>query len=179
MGVIKLPTIDKYISHEDFVELVAKVLKEFTWLLDRNISNGNIRAKTIKAEKMDVDQLSAISANLGTILAGTITTNTTIDVGTDARIGNVLYLNETDGVSDKGIVFNTLAGSETAIDVQSGDLDIRAFGGNITLNAGGDVYANGGKVATQGISVIVTVMGADGVTPVNLTFTRGVLTSVS
>jgi hypothetical protein len=137
------------------------------------IETDKLAAGAVTADKMTVSELSAITANLGTITAGTISTDAEIDVGTNARIGNALFLNETDSLVDKGIKI----GSTVEIDVISSDLSIRALAGDIFLTATGDVYANGGKVATQGISVIVTVKGGDGA-DVDLTFTDGVLTDV-
>lgn len=53
-----------------------------------------IAAKAITADKLNVSSLSAISANLGTVSAGSITSNTTINVTTDLRVGNNIYINQ-------------------------------------------------------------------------------------
>ncbi|WP_127580185.1 hypothetical protein [Paenibacillus koleovorans] len=92
------------------------------------ITGNEIAAGAITADKIDVNQLSAIAADLGTIMAGTITTNATINVGTDARIGNVLYLNETDGTSQKGIVFSDALSDSVSLEALQGDLEIRVDG---------------------------------------------------
>lgn len=183
MPVPSFGGLPPYPEFKDVVDKVNRLVNELRNLL-LNLDTLNvveldaevIIANTITADKMNVTELSAITANLGTITAGSITTNAEINVGTDARIGNVLYLNETNSTASKGISFNTTAGSETGINVISGDMEIQSLGGNITLTAAGDVYANGGKVATQGISVSFDVMNGDGVTTRTLTFTNGVLT---
>lgn len=79
-------------SLEKLYDEVAKLQKTLRYLLDGQIDFENIRARSIKAEnievgsltaeeikagtitadKMDVEELSAISANLGTITAGEI-----------------------------------------------------------------------------------------------------------
>jgi hypothetical protein len=191
-------------TKDEIIDLMAKNYKELNWafggkidfkniqvdgIVAKNIQAGAIEteklaagsvvtdklaAGAVTADKMTVSELSAITANMGTITAGSITTDAEIDVGTNARIGNALFLNETDSVVDKGIKI----GSTVDIDVISSDLSIRALAGDIFLTATGDVYANGAKVATQGISVIVTLKGGDG-TNVDLTFTDGVLTDVT
>jgi hypothetical protein len=57
-----------------------------------SISSPKILAGAVTAEKMTVTTLSAITANLGTVNAGSLTADTTINVGTDVTIGGNLYL---------------------------------------------------------------------------------------
>lgn len=111
------------------VELNAEVI------IANTITADKIAANTITADKMNVTELSAIVANLGTITAGTITTNASINVGTDARVGNILYLNETDQTGQKGIIFTNGVGTSAKINSLSGDLSITTDG-FITLTIG-------------------------------------------
>lgn len=91
------------------------------------IANG-----AITTDKMTVSQLSAITANLGTVTAGSITSNTTISIGTDATIGNKLFLNANN--FGNGVRWGMSAGLEIYIDPISQAMFIEAPGG---------VYANG------------------------------------
>jgi len=104
-------------------------------IISETITTDKLAAGSVTADKISVNELSAISANLGTITAGSLTTNTFINVGTDARIGNTLYLKEFDGFGKKGIIFSNVAGRTAEIEVQSGDMALRA-GGFITLSPG-------------------------------------------
>ncbi|UKS25021.1 hypothetical protein LOZ80_25935 [Paenibacillus sp. HWE-109] len=57
MSGINLPTIPADISFEDFVNLVARVLKELQWFTEGNIDNINVR--NLKAEKINTGTLNA------------------------------------------------------------------------------------------------------------------------
>ncbi|MEK4488358.1 hypothetical protein NYE44_01725 [Paenibacillus sp. FSL L8-0493] len=57
----------KYLSNQ-----LASMLKDLDFTLNGDVDFRNVRAKSIKADRMDVDELSAISANLGHIVAGLI-----------------------------------------------------------------------------------------------------------
>jgi hypothetical protein len=57
----------KYLSNQ-----LASMLKDLDFTLNGDVDFRNVRAKSIKADRMDVDELSAISANLGHIIAGLI-----------------------------------------------------------------------------------------------------------
>lgn len=58
------------------------------------ITGAKIASKTITADKISVTSLSALTANLGTVTAGSLTSSTTINVTTDLRVGNNIYLNQ-------------------------------------------------------------------------------------
>lgn len=146
-------TIEEYIRY--IANILAMFQEDLQNILEGRISADNIRAESIEtknlkagaittdkiaagavvAGKIDVNQLSAISADMGTINAGSITTNAQINVGTDARIGNILYLNETDGDGSKGVIFSTESGKTARISAQSGDVSISA-GGFVTFTIG-------------------------------------------
>lgn len=76
-----------------------------------------------------------VDTNGNATFRGKIRAGASIDVGTDARIGNNLYMNESDGSGSKGIVFSTVAGQTASISAQSGDLGIQA-GGFVTFTIG-------------------------------------------
>ncbi|MDQ0414240.1 phage tail spike protein [Mesobacillus stamsii] len=77
-----------------------------------SLDGNKITAYTITADKLYVNSLDAISANLGTVIAGTITSNTTIDVGTNMSIGQKLILKYNSSVQSQ-IVFPDSFGAET------------------------------------------------------------------
>lgn len=60
----------------DYLKKMANVISalrnDLEYMINGNLDANNIRAKSITANKMNVDELSAISANLGTITAGII-----------------------------------------------------------------------------------------------------------
>lgn len=153
-------------------------------IIAQTITAVQIAAGTITADKMDVTELSAIAANLGTIIAGIINAVTingaTINISDDVRIGKYLYLNATSSSGEeKGVIFEDDGTEVGKISSLSGDVSIHASS-DLLLSGGGsaDVYANGGKVAVQGIGVTISVMGGDGITPMDLHFIGGTLRTV-
>lgn len=142
------------------------------------VTTSKLAAGAVTADKIDVNELSAISADLGTITAGSITSNATINVGTDVNVGRNIYLDASNTSSSKGIIFHDNGATVARIDVTSGDIGINSSG-YVLLNGGSGAYANGGRIAVEGISVAFDVMGSDGVTPRTLTFVGGTLRSVT
>lgn len=188
MPIMAIHVIQDDITHEELLEEFAKHQKIVRYMLNGQIDFENIRARSIQAEniavgaitaeeiaansitadKMDVNELSAITANMGTITAGSITTDAHIDVGTDARIGNILYLNESDGTGSKGVVFSTAAGQTASISSQSGDIGIQS-GGFITFTIGSSQGAVFNKRvqapnfnATDGITINNAAVATEG-----------------
>lgn len=113
----------------NIIKLNAKVIEALTITADK------IAANTITANKMNVTELSAIVANLGTITAGTITTNASINVGTNATIGNNLNLGVSSYTGSKRITWSSDVGIVAYLDVTSGNMEIRTDG-FITLTIG-------------------------------------------
>jgi hypothetical protein len=97
------------------------------------ITTSELQAGAVTADKINVTQLSAISADIGTVNAGSITANTTINVGTNLTIGNKIYMNAGSFTSD--VVFFTGA----YIYGEPGGQSIR-------MVAPGGVYANGKRI---------------------------------
>ena len=85
---------------------------------------------------LGVNTLSAITANLGTVTAGSLTTDTTINVGTDVTVGNNLYMGSQGSYSGKTIKFNNMAYIWAS-------LDMELYAENIDLNADTSVEING------------------------------------
>lgn len=65
-----LEEVTKYLK--EVVGKVAIALNEIDFMVNGNINFQNVKAKSITADRMNVDQLSAISANLGHITAGLV-----------------------------------------------------------------------------------------------------------
>ncbi|RAV22201.1 hypothetical protein [Paenibacillus contaminans] len=134
--------LNDFLAHLDTLnvdELNANVIIAGSISTDKlaaeSITTEKIAAGAVTAEKITVNELSAITANLGTITAGSITTNAQIDVGTNATIGDNLYMNETSPTS-KGIIFNNQGGGYSArISVLSGDMGLNVDG-HITMTIG-------------------------------------------
>lgn len=174
---------------KDYLYMFRRRLNDFLAHMDTlNIDELNanvIIANTITADKMNVSQLSAIAADLGTITAGSITTNANINVGTDARIGNILYLKETDSSGTKGVIFDTNTGTSAEIEVLSGDMAIRSDG-FITMTIGSSqglvvnkkitgtsLHANNGASGT-----FYVASSSGGATNTQVTVVNGIIISI-
>jgi hypothetical protein len=128
-------------------------------VLAGNKINGNF-IDSIQAGQIQVNSLSAISANLGTITAGSLfavninsatirwaTINGgNINVNTDVKIGNKLIINS----ANFGAGVRWTNGSEIYIDPISQTMFF-STGGNFRFNS--DVYANSEKLATENYAV--------------------------
>ena len=68
-------------------------------------STTEIEANLITANHLNVSNLSAISANLGNVTAGSLTSSTTVDVTTDLKVGNNLKLRSTGGNKLRALEF--------------------------------------------------------------------------
>ena len=77
-----------------------------TQIAANTITGAKIASKTITADKISVTSLSALTANLGTVTAGSLTSNTTISVSTNLTVGNNIYLNQNVNTT-KFIYFNS------------------------------------------------------------------------
>ena len=77
-----------------------------TQIAANTITGAKIASKTITADKISVTSLSALTANLGTVTAGSLTSNTTISVSTNLTVGNNIYLNQNVNTT-KYIYFNS------------------------------------------------------------------------
>lgn len=118
-------------------------------LAANSVTASEIVAGAVTASKINVSQLSAISADMGTLTAGSITTSATINVGTDARIGNTLYLNET-STGSKGLIFSTVSGNTASISALSGDLGLHANGFiSMTIGSSSGLVVNQKVVAPR------------------------------
>lgn len=82
MAQYKGPQVDRKTTHEQLLELFAMLVKDIQFILNGHLDANNIKANSIEtknlkadsvtADKISVNELSAISANLGTIIAGLI-----------------------------------------------------------------------------------------------------------
>jgi len=112
-----------------------------------------VTSGTIGASYISVTSLSAINANLGTVTAGSITSNTTINVGTDARVGYNIYMGVSGTTNDRKIEFVDASGYEAYISFANstkelrfyGHNDVRIYGGlDLFLGAWGDIVLSSG-----------------------------------
>ena len=95
------------------------------------VKAANIDGK-LTASQMNVSSLSAISANLGTVTAGTLTSNSTINVNTNLTVGEKIILSPVSGLNT-GIYFRGVGG----IIEYNGELTI--VGADIILQPGGNL----------------------------------------
>jgi hypothetical protein len=219
MSVVDFGTIKANATLKEVIDEVANDKDLLNFLLGGNIDFKNVRANsitadrikantitalqimagTITADKMDVAELSAISANLGTIIAGIIygayiaTANGTFPRIELSSVGNLLtaYYDATHSLSIKpniggepGIDFTDPSGITGRIYGNSGmgvlalinNVELTSLAGLIDLSAPLGIRINGvsGLLGTKVYYVSDSVGGA-----VNrkLTFTDGLLTS--
>jgi hypothetical protein len=200
MGNVNLPPIDSkgHRSSDEYLRYIAESLamlqEELQNILEGRISAQNIRSESIEtrnlkagsvvADKIDVTELSAISANMGTITAGSITTNAAINVGTDATIGNNLNMGESDYTGSKAITWSTEAGISAELEVQSGDVGLRADGFvTMTIGSSQGLVVNkkitaSALHATNGVTGTWYAATSSGGSPtVALSFVDGILVS--
>jgi hypothetical protein len=122
---------------------IIKLVRDLNYLLE-NLDTVNINrldakviiAQTITAVMLNVTQLSAITANMGTLTAGSITTNAQINIGTDATVGNSLYVGHNNPTLDSVITLN------------DGTLQSNRGAGSITMTANGDAGISCGTTLT-------------------------------
>lgn len=189
-------------SPEALRDYIIKLQRDLQYLLvnldDLNISRLNasvIIANTITADKMDVTELSAISANLGTITAGLMQAVTII--GSYIATANGTYPRvELDSVSnflaalasatDKltispssggvpGVVFQSLLYGGV-IQLFSNQFQILSTSGTDLI-----VGASGGALSLSGSSVSISTGASGSFTTVDgktVTVTNGVVTSI-
>ena len=86
------------------------------------INSSGIYTGSVTAYQINATYLSSITANLGTVTAGSLKSNTTIDVATDLRVGNRVYIGDFNSNSAKYLYFNNTA-------------NIRAIGPDIRTSA--------------------------------------------
>jgi hypothetical protein len=70
MPVVDFGRIEGDATLADLLDAFAKVQKALDYLMQGGLDSQNIRAKSIVADRMDVQKLSAISADLGKVIAG-------------------------------------------------------------------------------------------------------------
>lgn len=97
------------------------------------ITTSELQAGAVTADKISVAQLSAISADIGTITAGSITSNTTVNVGTDMHVGQSIYMNASSFQSTIYLTPNVYIYFDPAAQ-------------SLRLVAPGGVYANGKRI---------------------------------
>ena len=224
MSLIQFNIPEENISLKDLANSVAIIMKELQWAINGNLDVKNIRANSVNADrliantitalqimansitadKMDVTELSAISANLGHIIAGLIesieiygsyiaTANGTYPRIELSSIGNLLgaFLDATHSLRVEpnvggapGIGFYDPSGLTGRLYGNSGlgllalinNVELGSLSGKIDMNAPLGVSINGvsGLLGTKVYYVSDTSGGA---VSRKLTFTNGLLTS--
>jgi len=106
----------------------------------RTIATGD----KVVADEVAADWIYSGVINANQIYGGTLS-GVSIDIDTDAVIGNALYIGNQDNARDKKIIFSNANAGKARISYLSGDLDIIADG-HISLNAQGGVYVNGQRI---------------------------------
>lgn len=134
-----------------------------------SLDGGKITANSITSGKLNVTSLSAISADLGTVTAGSITSNTDINVNTDLYVGNNINVGDSGSTATKGIIFShniggdwneILATKDSGMEIHT-DSDLRFF-------LSGDITALGDQISFRGINTSMNVVTDGGFTGANL-----------
>lgn len=158
-------TADKIAANTITAAKIASNTITATQIAANTITGAKIASKTITADKISVTSLSALTANLGTVTAGSLTSNTTISVSTNLTVGNNIYLNQNVNTT-KFIYFNSsnyirnlYTNSYNYITVNSnyrcalisGSASVYAYGnsGSAGISANGDVLldTNSGAIS--------------------------------
>lgn len=114
------------------------------------ITSDKIAANAITTSKIDVDYLSGISADLGTITAGRIT-SVDIDINEDVSIGDNLFLKANN--NGNGIVWGTQLDRTAEIYIDSGSEDIFITADNdVRLEPRGEVWI-GSTISNRSLRV--------------------------
>ena len=103
-------------------------------------STTEIEANVITSNHINVANLSAISANLGNVTAGSLKSNTIIDVTTDLSVGNNINLKSSAPNAIRGITFKDSKGYVDGMifkDSDSGGITIQSstFSSSVSLDA--------------------------------------------
>lgn len=121
------------------INQLAIMMKDLDYVLDSNLDIKNLRANSITAKALSVDELSAITANLGTITAGIIRG---IEI-----YGSLISTNETGfpraSISNTGNFFDVSTNEGDSIRIEEGLFGDPA----LVVRDGGDVTAFLGMVA--------------------------------
>nr|WP_255437728.1 phage tail spike protein [Thalassobacillus sp. CUG 92003] len=110
-------------------------------------STTEIEANVITSNHLSVSNLSAISSSLGTVTAGSITSNTSIDVNTDVYVGRNIYMEKSDDVT--GIEFEDGQGSFAGRVMKSQNkygLTLQASTSGLTLDADVIFFGRSGEI---------------------------------
>ncbi|MFC0525772.1 phage tail spike protein [Pontibacillus salicampi] len=78
------------------------------FVIDSNgnaIFSGTLQGNIVKAQNINVSNLSAIHSDLGDVKAGNITADTFVNVGTNLSVGNNIYMGEPQDTGTKRINF--------------------------------------------------------------------------
>ena len=118
---------------------------------DASITSANIADASITDAK--IANISADKITTGTLDADTVNitgtlTSVTIEVSTDVKVGNTIYIGDQDDIStQKAIQFSTAAEISTTydgLDLQANGLTLRSVGseGDVSIFAGRDIFIN-------------------------------------
>lgn len=114
-----------------------------------SIDADQITSGYIKANRLDVDELSAITANLGYVTSGTI------DIDTDLSVGNNIYLGKRYANDIKNVIFSgttRISGNWSSMDISA--MSIQLDGSNIDIGNASSYIRFSGTVDMSGVRKI-------------------------
>lgn len=149
-----LKTLRDYVAN--LAEITAKLAKDLDFIINGNLDVDNIRANSITAIALDVQELSAISANLGHITAGEIESVEIYGSKIATRKSGyprIELSNTNDLLSAKN--FNSGIYTNINIEAQDDVIGIPAivFGGGIAENTHHRIYGVGSLLEMEGTSL--------------------------
>lgn len=113
----------------------------------RTIATGD----RVVADEVDANWLYAGNITANQITGGTLS-GITLNVSTDATIGNNLNLGSPANIESKSIIFSNASGGSAKVSYLSGDLETLSDG-NTSINANGSVYIHGTKVYYNNVEI--------------------------
>jgi hypothetical protein len=205
VGTQDFGSMDPNASLKQVIDALADLMDTLNFLLNGNLDVKNIRAQSITADRMNVKQLSAIAADLGTITAGIIygayiaTSNGTYPRIEFSSVNKLLTafsdaLNSVDISTNSGgapgltwtvdgdpAAYLQTASFGTLLTTFLGDITLQPFDDlNFNLTGSRRLTVNGNVGQNASISYTKNIIsdGMGGYIPVNgtMTFTKGILT---
>jgi hypothetical protein len=157
VGIQDFGTMDPNASLKQVIDSLADLMDTLNFLLNGNLDVKNVRAKSITADRMNVQQLSAIAADLGKVVAGILIgayistsdgTYPRIDFSSVDRLLTAFntanqYVSITPSTGGTpGITWEDNVGVGYITAAQSVGILMAAFYGQITLQSSNDITLN-------------------------------------
>ncbi|MGJ9460280.1 phage tail spike protein [Oceanobacillus sp. CF4.6] len=145
----KVNTLKNSLGDVAYENLVEKAKLGTTVISGGYLVTALLEADSIGADKISVTSLDALSANLGTVTAGSILSNTSIDVTTSLYVGNNITLGKSNDTLLKEITFASGTASYTFGSSIIGDVTFLEVSSEEVALSGNILNLNSNKIVTS------------------------------